>query len=271
MYIDLIKNSFRSKEYWFGFLVIIISCVLTAIYNLTPNGNFSEYKIGSSEFFIAATMFSNMWIRISAPIIAIFVCMNRNSLFFKNKEALQECWNKKEMKAHILAIAAIGSSVFLLAFFLLLLSGIILFPSSTGSIQPQTGLFNHLYSISPIGYCLVYIMNACISGAIYSLFGMSIKVFYIQPVNLVLFVPLVFYSCFWRLNILFPFIKNLIAYIAPLYPFDISIIDISLLERVVELVFVLTISITLFIISFYRNTKQVKREIDIETRAESSI
>jgi hypothetical protein len=99
IYIDDIKNAIKSKEYWFGFSVIIISCVLTSIYNI----NELSYTIGSGEFFMIATMYSNMLLRISAPVISVFVCMNQNSLFFKSKEELCKDWNQKEIKMHMLA------------------------------------------------------------------------------------------------------------------------------------------------------------------------
>jgi len=263
VYTDDIRKAFKSKEYWFGFSIIVISCVLTSIYNLGAVGIFSDYKIGSSEFFIAATMFSNTLMQISAPVIAIFVCMNRDSLFFRRKESLGESWNKKEIKARILAITTIGSSVFLISFLLLLIIGIILFPSSTGSMQPQLGLFKQVYSTSPFGYCIAYIIHSCICGALYALFGASLKVCFVQPVNIALFIPLIFYSCFGRMAILFPFVSNFISFVAPLYTFDISVIDISPKKRIAELLFVLVISMLLIFLSYRKFKKCMIKEREI--------
>lgn len=50
-----IINSFKSKEYWFGLAVIVVSCLITAVNNLSENGIFGDLKIGGSEFFMASS------------------------------------------------------------------------------------------------------------------------------------------------------------------------------------------------------------------------
>ena len=257
IYINNIKNSFKSKEYWFGFSLIVISCVVTSIYNLAPTGIFGDYNIGSSEFFIAGTMYSNTLLQISAPIISIFVCMNRNSLFMNDKEDINRVWRCKEMRAHILSITIIGGSIFLLSFLFIFLLGVTIFPPSTGSMQPYYGLFKEIYSTSPISYVFVYIAHSFICGAVFSLFGISIKLLTVKPNNLALFIPLIYYACFERIGALFP-IKDLVFFVAPLFTFDISLFDISLVKRGVEIFFVLATSLVLIISSYWKNVKKIK-------------
>lgn len=258
--LELIISALKSKEYWFGFSVIMVSCLLTAIYNLSQYGIFGDLKIGGCEFFMAASMYSNVLLRISAPVIAIFVCMNRNSVFVKDKEAIQELWKNKQMKGHLFINMITGGSVFLFSYLLLFLSGIILFSVSTGSLQPGYGLFKQLYQNTPAGYVLVYILHSCICGALYALFGVSLKILIVKPTSSVIFIPLIFYSCFERLGWMFPFLKGLLAYVSPLFTFDITVYDVPPLRRIAELLTVLIISVIFIIISYYRNTKQLREE-----------
>lgn len=258
-YVNCIKNAFKSKEYWFGFAIVIISCVLTSIYNLSPDGIFGSNQIGSSEFFIAATMYGNTLLQITAPLIAIFVCMNHKSLFAKDKEGIVSSWRTKEMKVHILSILTIGGSVFVFSFLLLLISGVIIFPLSTGSIPPNYGLFKELYQHTPIGYVFAYIFHSFICGALFALFGASLKVLIAKPGNIVLFVPLVFYSCFIRIGGLFAF-GGIISFVSPLFTFDIAVFDVPTLKRIAELSTVLVISLILIAISYRKVFKNSKTE-----------
>lgn len=255
-----IINALKSREYWFGFSIIVVSCAITAFYNLSPNGVFGDLRIGGCEFFIAASMYGNILLRISAPVIAVFVCMDRNSLFKKDKETIQELWKNKKMKFHLLINVIIGGSVFLFSYILIFIFGIILFSVSTGTMQPEYGLFRQLYQETPAGYILLYILHSFICGALYALFGASIKIITIKPTCLVLFIPLVFYSCAARLGWLFPFLNGVISFVAPLFTFDITVYDISPTRRIAELSAVLIISIILIIISYYRSVKYSKQE-----------
>jgi hypothetical protein len=267
-YVEDIKNALKSKEYWFGFIFIILSCALTSFFNLPPTGIFGSYKIGSAEFFISATMYRNILLQMSAPVIAIFVCMNRGSIFMCDSDAIGSVWKTRKMNASLLANATIGGSVFLLSFLFLLLSAVIIFPSPTGSISADYGLFKELYPVSPIGYILAYILHSFVCGAVYALFGASLKVLIVKPVNLVLFIPLVFYSCFTRIGWLFPFLNEVISFASPLYTFDIATYDVPLLKRITELAVVLAISFILIVISYKKYAKankcipEIKPDID---------
>lgn len=186
--------------------------------------------------------------------------MNRDSLFVKDKEAIQELWKNKKIKSHLFVNMIIGGSVFLFSYLLIFFIGLIFYIDSTGIMQPGYGLFRQLYQDAPVGYILVYILHSFICGALYALFGASIKVFIIKPESLALFIPLVFYSCLTRLGWLFPFLNGVLSYVAPLFTFDVTVYDVSPLRRIAELSFVLVISITLLVISYYRNTKQIKED-----------
>lgn len=113
LYINDIRNALKSKEYWFGFALILVSGILTAVFNLSPTGIFGDYNIGNAEFFISAVMYGNTLFKMSAPVIAIFVCINRQSIFMSDKQAIDKSWKNKEMKARILANVTIGGNVFI--------------------------------------------------------------------------------------------------------------------------------------------------------------
>jgi hypothetical protein len=204
-------------------------------------------------------MYGNTLLQIAAPLIPIFVCMNSNSLFMFSKEKIQNSWKQKEMKVRILSTITIGGSIFLFSFILLFLSSMILFSSSTGSIEPHYGLFKDLYTNTPAHYVFAYIMHSFVFGIVFAFFGVSLKVLIVEPVNLVLFIPLLYYSCLQRIGSLFP-INELILFLSPLLTFDISAYDVTPLKRITELLVILVISITLIIISYRRNKRQIKQE-----------
>lgn len=254
IFFENVRRALKSKEYWFGFLIIITSCVITSIYNLSPTGIFSGKKIGGSEFFISAIMYSNTLLYMSAPVLAIFVCVNQNSIFLKSREQINLIWGKNEIKAHFLTNITIGSSVFILSYLVIYLAGLIIYSFSTGSMQPQIGLFKQIYESSPPGYVFLFILYSGICGALYSLFGTSLKIALYKSVNYVMFITLVFYTCFDRLGLLFPF-GNLLYFISPFYTFQITTYDISLLKRCVGIAFILVLSVILIIISRSKGRK----------------
>ncbi len=258
IFFENMKRALKSKEYWFGFFIIIISCVTTAIYNLSPTGIFYDKKIGSSEFFISAIMYSNTLLNMSAPVLAIFVCINRNSIFLKNEEQTNLIWIKNEIKAHFLTNITIGSSVFILSYLIIYLAGLIIFSFSSGSIPPQMGLFKQIYESSPSGYVFLFILYSGICGALYSFFGTSIKIAFSKSINFVMFITLLLYTCFDRLALLFP-IGDLLFFISPFYTFQITTYDILLSKRCVGIAFILALSVILILISRSKGKKQFHR------------
>lgn len=254
IFLENMKRALKSKEYWFGFFIIIVSCIVTSINNLSPTGIFCGKKIGSSEFFISAIMYSNTLLYMFAPVLAIFVCINQNSIFLKNREQINLIWGKNEIKAHFLTSITIGSSVFILSYLVIYLAGLIIFSFSTGSIKPQIGLFNQIYESSPSGYVFLFILYSGICGALFSFFGTSLKIALYKSVNYVMFITLVFYTCFDRLRLLFP-LGDLLYFISPFYTFQITTFDISLLKRCVGIAFILVLSAILIIISRSKGKK----------------
>ena len=257
LYLIEIKNALKSKEYWFGFSVIVVSAMLTAFYNIFEPGIMSKLEVGFCEFFITCTMIGNSLFQITAPVIAIFVCMNSLSVY-RNISSMykKSLYTKNGIITRMFAQATIGSSVFLFSFLCVFLVGLVFFPHTTGSLDTQIGLFKELYPNFPVLYIFLYIIHASVCGSAYALLGLALKLCFDNN-HIALLFPLVYYFCFQYISWLFPkFVSPVLFWITPLYTFDIATLDVPFMKNATEILLVLFISLILIYFGYKRNMKQ---------------
>ena len=255
MYMQEIKQVFRSAEYRFSFILIVISAACTAIYNLDSYGVFYSTEIGAAEFFCASILFGNTLLQISAPIIPLFASMHSSGIYSESqKNSVAE--GEHTTVSRVLSTITIGASVFFFSFLLIALVGIIFFPSSTGDINDIGGPFCAAYYENPFSIIPLTIIFSCIFACAYSLLGMGIGLNLKRNKLFAFFVPLTFYFSFTYIAQLTPSVlRNVLYWIVPIDTFRLASTNIPLYKKAIEILFVLVLGIVLIIIAEKRTKK----------------
>ena len=249
VYKQEIKRALTSVEYWFIFILIIVTSVWTAIYHLDQYGVLYKTKIGAAEFFYACVMLGNTYLQISAPVIPIFVSAHASGIFdnasssFFHKE-------KRDTLTRVFSTITISASVFFFSFFLIALVGIFYYPNSTGDITQIGGPFSDVYYQLPFSIIPIMILFSCIFASVYSVLGMGIGMNLKKNKMLALFIPLIYYFCFNYITLLMPpKFQSILYWILPLDTFNLVGTGIPLYKKIIELIFVLIAGIVLILIS----------------------
>jgi len=251
-YIEEIKRAFKSSEYWFAFILIIVSSAWTAIYNLDKYGVLYHNKIGTAEFFYACIMLGNTLLQISIPIIPIFVSMFASGIYDNAHGHSDE--EKQTISTRTLATLTISTSVFFLSFLLIAIVGIVFFPSSTGDITQIGGPFDELYHKYPFSIIPITILYSCIFASVYSLLGMGIGMNLNKNKILAFFIPLAYYFCFNYIVELVPSsLQKILFWILPLDTFNLVGTNVPLYKKITEMLFVFIVAIVLVLIANRKN------------------
>ena len=259
-YIQDLKLAFKSPEYWFAFILIIVTAAWTAVYNMDKYGVLYRTDIGAAEFFYASIMRGNTLLQISATIIPIFVSMHASGLYSKPlRNSASENVKKQTAFSRALSTISISSSIFFFSYLLISIIGIIFFSNSTGAINELGGPFNDIYYAHPFSIIPLTILYTCAFASIYSLLGMGIGMNLKKYKLLALFLPLTYYFCFTYIVELLPTtLQNIFIWILPLDTFNLVGSNVPLYKRLSEMIFVLIIAIALIIIAKRRDKDSAK-------------
>lgn len=260
VFLQEIKRGLMSKEYWFAFILIIVTSAWTAIYNIY--GVLANTKIGTAEFFYACIMLGNILLQISVPIIPIFVNIRPSGIYDDINESYSKL-RKRQTLTRVLVAITISASVFFLSFLLITIIGIIFFPGSTGDISLIGGPFSDLYYMSPFSLIPITTIFSCVFASVYSLLGMGISMNLKRNKLLALFIPLVYYFCSNYIIEILPSSVQSILYL--MFPTDTFILvgnNIPLYKKIIEILFVLVLAVILIFLAKMRNRKIHKTEIE---------
>lgn len=249
------KKIIKSKQYWFVFGFLIIAWLFTLLKNIRPLGDFNDITLGMCELFIVGNMSGNILLQISAPVLAVFVCLRSTLFAVTGKDEFRRLYLEGRIFKDIFANILASVSVFFSAFAFIFLIGIIFFPVSTGSTGAQIGLFKNLLPNYPVLYIVSYILHTSVCSGVYCLLGIVLKIAMPQNTGLCVIIPLVFHGCASRLGWALPLLAKPLHYILPIYTFDIATLDIDILKRLAELVFIFLVSIAILFIQIRRIQK----------------
>ena len=239
-----LNDNINKKEWWFAVILIVMTSIFTAIYNLDKYGILYHNTIGTAEFFYSGVLIRNIMLQITVPIIPFFVVMNRLT---PDQKKLKDYF--ANIGEHIILIVCI----YVVSFGILSLVGFIGFGKSTGDINNFGGFLYYTYKTNPVAiipYTLLYYVFCSI---VYYIFGLSIYMIANKDKNVVLLTLLAFYNCSsYILNLPFASKSNILHWVMPQITFELAVYDYSLLKRATELLFVLILSFLLFLASMLR-------------------
>lgn len=253
------KYAVKSIEYWFGFILITTSCFFTAIRSLNELGIMSNVNIGTAEFFLSCLQ-CNTLLQISAPILTIFVSMYSAGIINK-AEKNEKSISRQNIFSRMISTIMISYSVFFFSYLILLFTGIIFFPQSTGNISFLIGPFKDAYYKYPISIIPITMIHSFVFVSSYALLGMGIGVNLKNNKILSILIPGVFYICFQFVPYILPtYLHEKVLWIVPMLSFDIDGFGVSLLKNATEIIFVLIVGLTL--ITIYCIKKKIKKYVN---------
>lgn len=210
-----IKRNILSFYFISALILMIVSFLINFYFNIL---NLDSEGQGTIITFLKTTLFPINTLNITSPIIAVLAGGLNYYFSYSSGYVKQELmFNKKNyLFSKMLSSFISGFLVFFIGFLIIYLI-VLSFDQSVSikySIDYYILAFRKIFETSLLGYSLIHILNYCILGGLFAIFGTAISTVFKNQFMIVI-IPFLFYTLSSMITSSFGDILGLIVFILP--------------------------------------------------------